>query len=301
MTKYTMLTNLDPDRFYTSRPYLTQWFSDKVVITDNDFEKPERTQQLLEPIPVAQRIVDLTHNPLLDDHAHMIDSACVLTNNFSRWYQTDSRFKFFPIFLWAYSLRKNMWWPDFVFDAGTNKTQGFMCLNNQSRPHRTCLHQLLSESGAVSHITYSMDRSGLPDEPVDPARNDAGVGHSVYARTAVNIVTETVIDQTYISEKTCKPFVAHQIPIIVGGAGTNKFLQDIGLDMFEDVVPWTTWDSETHNHQRLQKIAQFVSNWVKQGTVLDHYQQVLPRIQANKKYFHSEEFRQCIMQQIDNI
>jgi hypothetical protein len=296
-----MIQHLDPDRFYTARPYLTQWFLNKTVITDNDFENAERTQQLLEPIPVSQRIVDLTHNPLPDDHAYMIDSACVLTNNFSRWYQADLRFRFFPVFLWAYSLRKNMWWNDFVFDCGTNKSQGFMCLNNQSRPHRTQLYQLLSDVGAVPHIAYSIDRGGLPDESQDMQRNDVGVGHSVYAHTAVNIVTETVVDQTFISEKTCKPFVACQIPVIVGAAGSNKFLQDIGLDMFEDVVPWSTWDHEADSDQRLKKIAEFLKHWIQSGTALQDYQTLLPRIQQNKQYFHSERFRDTIMTQMNSI
>jgi hypothetical protein len=195
-------------------------------------------------------------------------------------------------------LRKTLWWEDFVFDAGTEKTQGFMCLNNQTREHRTKLYQLLQHNGSVPHIAYSMDRRGLPDEPEDLLRNDVGVGHPAHSRTAVNIVTETSVDLTYVSEKTCKPFVANQIPIIVASAGVNKFLQDTGLDMFEDLVPWKSWDSETDTNVRLQKIAEFVREWIDRGTVLENYQRVLPRIQSNKQYFHSEAFRNRIMNQM---
>lgn len=289
-----MLTNLNPNRFYTRRHYLRQWFDKGVLITDNDFETPQHTKQLLESVESKNRIVDITHNPF-DDSQIDIDSPVVLSNNFKWWYQPNTRFCFFPIFLWAYSLRKTLWWEDFVFDAGINKTQGFMCLNNQTREHRTKLYQLMQNNGAVPYIVYTMDRQGLADEPTNPNRNDVGVGHPVYANTAVNIVTETSVDLTYVSEKTCKPFVAHQIPIIVASAGVNKFLQDIGLDMFEDLVPWQSWDSESDSNVRLEKISVFVRQWIDCGTVLEDYQRVLPRIQFNKQYFHSEVFRNRLM------
>lgn len=138
----------------------------------------------------------------------------------------------------------------------------------------------------------------LPDESPDPTRNDVGVGHCVYSQYAVNLVTETDINLAYISEKTCKPFVARQIPIIVGSARINQFLKDIGLDMFEDLVPWQTWDNEPNEHTRMNQIAAFVEQWIHSGTILDDYRRVLPRIQANKQYFHSEAFRNRIMNQM---
>lgn len=295
-----MLKFLDPNRFYTRRNYLRQWFDSGILITDNDFENNTWPHHLLKEVPVEQRIIDVTHNPF-DDSKICIDGAIVLSNNFTWWYESSVKFTFFPIFLWAYSLRKTLWWEDFVFDAGINKTQGFMCLNNQTREHRTKLYQLMKNNGAVSHIVYTMDKQGLPDEPTDFNRNDVGVGHSIYGSTAVNIITETSVDLPFLSEKTCKPFVACQIPIIVASAGVNKFLQDIGLDMFEDLVPWRSWDSETDSNVRLEKIAGFVRQWIDCGTVLEDYRRVLPRIQSNKQYFHSEAFRQRIMNQMDQL
>jgi hypothetical protein len=68
--------------------------------------------------------------------------------------------------------------------------------------------------------------------------------------------------------------------------------------MFEDLVPWHTWDSEPDPDTRLQKIATFDEQWINQGTVLEDYQRVLPRVKRNKQYFHSEAFRQRIMNQM---
>ena len=293
-----MLKFLDPNRRYTPRRYLRQWFDHGVIVTDNDLNDRHTLETFLQNIPVQDRIIDITHNPYPDSWV-TIDGSVRLTNNFEYWYKPIKGVKFLPLFLWAYSLRKNLvWHEDLYFDAGTNKTQGFMCLNNVTRDHRTRLYQLLSNSGSVPHIAYSIDGQGLPDEISSNGHNDVGVGHPVYDCTAVNIVTETSIDQTYLCEKTCKPFIACQIPIIVAGPGSSKWLSDIGLDMFEDIVPWHTWDSENDSEIRLQKIATFVEHWIKQGTVLEDYQRVLHRVKHNKQYFHSEAFRQRIMNQM---
>jgi hypothetical protein len=88
---------------------------------------------------------------------------------------------------------------------------------------------------------------------------------------------------------------------MVCGAGTNKFLKDIGLDMFEDIVPWQSWDNDTDSQSRLEKIASFVDWWVRSGTIMGTYREVLPRIERNKQYFHSEAFRNRIMHQMDQL
>ena len=294
-----MIQYLDPDRYYTNRSYLTQWFPDHtLVVTDNDFENVQLTQALLTD---KTYVLDITHNPW-PDNKKLIESPITLTNNFQFWYRPVEGQAFFPLFLWAFSLRKSLWWPGFSFDADNKKTQGIMCLNNRSRPHRTWLWEEFTKRNLTDLMMYTfVGHRTLPDEVPDSTRNDIGVDHWVYNQYAVNLVTETDIDLTYISEKTCKPFVARQIPIIVGSAGINQFLSDIGLDMFSDLVPWRTWDSEPDSAVRLQQIVDFTESWIRSGTMVADYQQLLPRVQANKKYFHSEEFRNRIMIQMSNF
>ena len=294
-----MIQYLDPDRYYTNRSYLTQWFPDHtLVVTDNDFENVQLTQALLTD---KTYILDITHNPW-PDNKKLIESPITLTNNFQFWYQPAEGQAFFPLFLWAFSLRKSLRWTGFSFDADNKKTQGIMCLNNRSRPHRTWLWEEFTKRNLTDYMMYTfVGYRTLPDEVPDSTRNDIGVDHWVYNQYAVNLVTETDINLPYISEKTCKPFVARQIPIIVGSAGINQFLSDIGLDMFSDVVPWCTWDSEPDSAVRLQQIVDFTESWIRSGTMVADYQRLLPRVQANKKYFHSEEFRNRIMIQMSNF
>lgn len=307
-----MIQYLDPDRYYTNRQYLTQWFDhDTLCVTDNDFENVEHTRTLLAQHPNANRILDITHNPWIDDNLPLTLDT-VLTNNFKFFYKPRPGTTFFPLFLWMYSLRNPLWWDTFCFDAGSAKTQGLMCLNNRPRLHRTQVWAEFNRREIIDQcvfsfaepVYYEKDQYSYPyplniaGEQSDLTRNDIGVGHAVYGDCAVNLVTETDIDLTYISEKTCKPFVARQIPIIVGSTGINQFLSDTGLDMFDDLVPWRTWDHEPDSATRLQKIVDFVESWIRSGTMLEDYDRVMPRVQANKRYFHSEAFRNRIMCQM---
>jgi len=274
-----MIQYLDPDRYYTNRSYLAQWFPENtLVVTDNDFENVQWTQALLTD---KTYVLDITHNPW-PDNKKLIEAPVTLTNNFQFWYQPVEGQVFFPLFLWAFSLRKSLWWAGFSFDAGNKKTQGIMCLNNRSRPHRTWLWEEFTKRNLTDLMMYTFvgDRT-LPDEVADSTRNDVGVDHWVYNQYAVNLVTETDVDLTYISEKTCKPFVARQIPIIVGSTGINQFLSDVGLDMFSDVVPWRTWDSEPDSAIRLQQIVDFTESWIRSGSILSDYNRLQSRVESN--------------------
>jgi hypothetical protein len=310
-----MIEFLNVKRLYTNRQYLTQWFqADTLCVTDIDFENIEQTEQLLVQHPNQNRILDLTHNPFLDNKLSS-KVTTVLTNDFEFFYKPQEGTTFFPLFLWMYSLRNPLWWDTFCFDSGTNKTQGLMCLNNRPRSHRTQVWAEFNQREIIDQcafsftepLCYEKDQYSYPypltiaGEQFNLSRNDIGVGHAVYRDCAVNLITETATDVTYVSEKTCKPFVARQIPVLVGSMGINQFLTDIGLDMFSDVVPWTIWDHESDHNLRVKKIMDFVESWLRSGTMLEDYCRLLPRVQANKQYFHSDQFRTLLLQQMSNL
>ena len=310
-----MIEFLDPNRFYTNRQYLTQWFhNDTLCITDNDFENIELTKQLLEQHPNQNRILDITHNPWVDSNLPL-NFTPVLTNNFKFFYESNPGTVFFPLFLWMYSLRNPLWWDTFCFDQLTTKTQGLMCLNNRPRPHRTQVWAEFNRRGLIDQcvfsftepVYYEKDQYTYPyplniaNEEFNLTRNDIGVGHTVYRDCAVNLVTETATDLSYISEKTCKPFVARQIPVLVGSIGINQFLSDIGLDMFADIIPWAEWDNEPDDNIRITKIVDFTEAWLQSGTMLEDYRRLLSRVEANKQYFHSDQFRTLLLQQMSNL
>jgi hypothetical protein len=138
--------------------------------------------------------------------------------------------------------------------------------------------------------------------PTQYMRGAGSVGNPVYADCAINFVTETSLTEGCIlTEKTAKPFMAYQIPIILGPVGTNKFLQDLGLDMFVDIVPWHTWDHLLDHKQKIDKIVGFMdsilSGSAAEQEILDLHARLQPRLIQNKKYFHSNKFaNKCSMQ-----
>ena len=60
----------------------------------------------------------------------------------------------------------------------------------------------------------------------------------LYAQCAVNIVTETQYDARpgIVTEKTLQAMIAGQIPIVIGHPGIVQDCQELGFDMFEDLV-----------------------------------------------------------------
>jgi hypothetical protein len=304
-----MIFHLDPARYYTNRSYLLPWLNrDTLIVTDNDFENHEHARNLLSQHPVTHRVYDITHNPFPDDH---LDPAYtpVLTSNFGRWYDPIPGHVFFPIFPWIFSTQNSQWWQPLSFDASAHKTKEIMCLNYHARDHRTQLWAEFNRRQIIHQMVYSFRDPG-PNSPYtyacplllpnDTAQTDLamGINHPIYGQTAVNLVTETSVDVPFISEKTCKPFMARQIPIVVAAPGISQFLQDIGLDMFGDLVPWHTWDQQANSVVRVGMIAEFVDQWIRGGTILKDYETVRSRVEKNKAYFHSEKFVNVVMDQM---
>jgi hypothetical protein len=58
----------------------------------------------------------------------------------------------------------------------------------------------------------------------------------VYQKSLFNIITETYIHSTILSEKTFKVFAAGQIPIMCGPQGAIDHLRQLGFDVFDDIV-----------------------------------------------------------------
>lgn len=317
-----------PQFYNTPRPHLSQWFHHAWLVTDNDLEgrKQADLEQALAHQAPESVILDITHNPIdfaytlsptdLIQHndgsqvsmtrmvrRHWSSWATVLHNDYSQSVTTNRQIRYFPIWLWAWSLRRCLHYRDFEFDCVSRPTRDMMCLNGQTRAHRTRLHQLLRDLGSADQIQYSLNGSGLPEDQLSQPGEyvDMGVGHPVYARSAVNLVTETSVDWAYVSEKSCKPFAARQIPVLVGAQGITAYLASLDLDMFEDLIPWRQWDSLSDSDQRLQAIADFVDHWIRSGRILSQYHSVWPRLQRNKQWFHSEQFRNRLMSQMPDL
>lgn len=243
----------------------------------------------------------------------------------------SDHYRFFPLWPWMWSGKTPLWFPQINWGDGVfspkEKTQAMCCLNRTPHFHRILLFNKIIHRPWFSQIAYTFGNHGhgkqyhhaydkmtqdeiqefqnnlyhLPKTVVDQDREDTtdtGIDHPVYRRCAFNLVTESTMGRILVSEKSCKPFFARQIPIIIGPRGTTKFFQDNGLDMFADIIPWHTWDSEPDARIRLDKTVEFLDDFLSQDPVKIYHANTC-RVDYNHDYFQSTEFRQRIMQEMN--
>jgi len=214
------------------------------------------------------------------------------------------------------------------------KTKTLMCLNSNPVWHRIYLFSLLADKSWFDDIGYSF-RTQLdfnlqhrlkdlaitlfmsPEEiaaaeshahrlPVALTQdnnfdsNKSSVHSWIYQSYAINLVTETSLTEgVMLTEKTCKPFTAYQIPILIAPPGSTQFLEDLGLDMFADYIPWRTWDSVADHKLRIRRIVEFVDSVLANpDAILTTHQGFRDRLIKNKLYFHSTEFENTLLYQI---
>lgn len=283
------------------------------------------------PYPIRQR-QQQTDQLIKTGQQHVPTS--VLINDYSYHIDPQENFQYFPVFTWMFSQRRAYWWhtDTNTFDMPSNKTKVLCCLNRNPTWHRIVLFNQLAKHSWFDQIAYTFGnyspavpyvrehRNGLTEEeknefdqnqhllPRWVVEEDRAVGRAVYSINhpvhethAYNLITETVIDnQFFHSEKTCKPFMARQIPIILGAPGINQYLSNLGLDMFEDIVPWQSWDSIESHRTRIYKTVEFI-NQLMHTDALEIYRGVLSRVEKNKEYFHSQQFRDCLMTQMPKL
>jgi hypothetical protein len=84
--------------------------------------------------------------------------------------------------------------------------------------------------------------------------------------------------------------------------GANQFLEDIGLDMFSDYIPWKTWDHVQDHKLKINMIVEFLDNVLSGPTaeqdILLTHQSFKLRLLKNKQYFHSTEFENILLKQL---
>jgi hypothetical protein len=221
------------------------------------------------------------------------------------------------------------------------KTKGLLCLNRTTVWHRIYLFSLLAGKRWFDQCGFSfcaitghqpdlafIDRLKQPavanfmtaDElalaesfakllpvtvPGDTGLDQrlSSIHGDLYRCYAINLVTETSLTEgTILTEKTCKPFMAYQIPIVVGPVGTSQFLEDLGLDMFADYVPWKTWDHVSDHKLRIRMIVEFVDKLMSDPqAILSAHNGFKNRLINNKQYFHSPEFQDLLLQQLISV
>lgn len=231
---------------------------------------------------------------------------------------------------------------DTVYDIEfAEKIKTLMCLNANTSWHRIYLFSLLANKPWVNDVGYSfhartghspklsfesrLDEFGitqymtqseralarsyahllpitLPEDSITDKRKSS-VHSWIYQSYAINLVTETSLSEgVMLTEKISKTFTAYQIPILIAPPGSSQFLEDLGLDMFDDYIPWKTWDHLTDHKLRIKMIVEFLDSLLSSPTaeqdILLAHSNFKSRLIKNKEYFHSTEFQNLLLASI---
>jgi hypothetical protein len=174
-------------------------------------------------------------------------------------------------------------WSEWCHIVDQPRTQAWQCLNGRMCDHRSrVVHTLKDWPGGT--LSYH-DRIRLPNydyaqytyNNVDNFINLA----YVYGTCAVNIVTETEYATApgIISEKTFLAMAAEQIPILIGHAGIVKHCEELGFDMFTDLVD-TSYDTMPNEVRAEQAV--LLNQHLIQGRIdLSPYQE---RLRAQREF-----------------
>jgi hypothetical protein len=343
LNRFVLLYPYQIDALYycdTERIYLEEFFKKTtLIITEHTLTYSRQTlTDIVDKFGnIDQIVIDVTHNPYHCDEPALQNAynllsdlapTVILSGDFSLFYHPRPNFIFFPVFLWAFSLRNPVWYQRVVFDTHQNKNKLLCCFNKSPWRHRTLLFLSLVEYPWFDQIQYTFGNfdtryhrfeldflnniqkakfdqyshllpiSILGDELIN--QNDVGISNSAYSDCLVNIITETSIDANMFTEKTTKSFMAYQVPILLSSPGSTQFLQDIGLDMFSDIIPWKSWDNIVDIQTRIDLIVNFVDGFIDQD-VTELYNSLADRLEFNKQYFHSVEFRNILLAQMTQL
>lgn len=138
-------------------------------------------------------------------------------------------------------------WHEHLLKNRSNKVQ---CLNGWPKPHRRNVVQWLQDNNVKSKISLGLEQP-LEQQDYSTYQDCDNVSNWksllwLYGNTDINVVTETQYHDYpgIISEKTLFAFLAKQVPIVIGYKNIIQHCEDMGFDMFRDVVN-TSYDFES--------------------------------------------------------
>lgn len=232
---------------------------------------PEQISQLLTEISSNAKSILLSNgdvwrydeskifnNPAVEDCTMFFQTLGYTSKKHSDTKYTIS----FPKFYWSRNLTAN------VKQINKNAKWGFSCLNNSMSMERVLLGSKLQQAGLLDSIIYSQNIrfiENLPhlesysdfvdllpvsfyEDTSDHARiaHDHTTNHPAFNDAFCNIAVESACEEypftgktnlEISTEKSYKPFISKQIPLILAGRGHYSYLKSLGFEMMSDFLP----------------------------------------------------------------
>jgi len=123
----------------------------------------------------------------------------------------------------------------------------YICLNNTMRAHRIVLvNKLLKykDFGYLSAQECEYRSIKIPELKVDiddpnwkESNNRFKIQNQFVNKAYVNIIAETIPTKVnFITEKSIKPFLNLEFPILLGHTKIIEYFRNFGFDMFDDII-----------------------------------------------------------------
>jgi hypothetical protein len=265
-------------------------------------------------------VLDAPHITAIVDELKQHGSVKIIANQYAKYYKPELDFIFYPAFFHSYSHGAWLTGQVLQFPPFEKKIKPFMSLNHRAVWHRIWLFIELAKHNLLDKIEYTFfwdpkndphnQLDQLPDhkreeftqfahllpirfesEKYDSYKADITLGPKCHTECAVNIVTESCPNLGFLTEKICKPLASYQIPILLSHPGATQFCVDAGFDMFEDIIPWRTWDSVQDDCHRYELTCKFIANYITHVDALADWHRCQDRVVDNRKRLLSKDFQ----------
>jgi hypothetical protein len=176
----------------------------------------------------------------------------------------------------------------------------FICLNNRGHLHRAhVIDQLAKEDlldkGVVTWHDFLnetvnfefkyFDRQVIKIDDDFDIKLDSFLIPKEFHESLFHCVTECCHETIMFSEKTAIPIMAKKPFVAIGGCNYNKFLQDLGFELYDEIIDYS-FDSVEDVGERARLFVQNVKRLSKLTNLTEIYELLKPKIQRNYENFY---------------
>jgi hypothetical protein len=172
---------------------------------------------------------------------------------------------------------------------------------NQLRSTEDELYDLVAYYNKFEGMGFSVLDWDYPNHQNDVFSNLKYTTKSHYTDTIFNIITETTFenDQLNLTEKSFKAMANCHPYLVIGDAGVNQHIKNLGFELYEDLIDYS-FDSIEDNQIRLNQALKEVRKIYKMGKIeiIDWYKNNIEKIEKNKSKLFTYSFSKMIDESI---
>lgn len=164
----------------------------------------------------------------------------------------------------------------------------FLCLNRRSHTHRSKLIDSLFENELFQFgkLSWKQVDSGLNNHTfkywVESRLGINGHDEDFYfdSKCFINLVSESISERLFFSEKTFKPILAEQAFLCYGFSNQNLYLEKYGFKLYDEIFDYH-FDSDSNIENRIDGIIKNLNN-LKSLELRELFNLVEEKIKHNK-------------------